>query len=284
MRIIIEAYKVLLDPDQRRRHDQWIREREADGNEETDGLEEDEVGEWDDAEQTNGAESSPNDDDPNWYDDDFDPTPIRRKSEPQVGDGTARALLLFVVAIAALGVLAIVIGGRPRVTSREVNGDSPSQEASSVARASELPTSGSTPLEWIRPAAAPNGRAWPARSGYVPGYPVLFGDGESTLTIDNRKGDIDAFLKLYAIGFKQPIQVRTILVRQGDQVTMKNLRPGQYEIRYQNLDSGGVRRSAPFNVKERKIREGMEVSEISITLYDVAGGKLVMTEIATEDF
>src|SRR5258706_314802 len=50
-----------------------------------------------------------------------------------------------------------------------------------------------TPIQsrprFVRPGVTPNGEPWPTTSGYPAGYRQLNTDGESSLTVDNRKRD-----------------------------------------------------------------------------------------------
>lgn len=82
--------------------------------------------------------------------------------------------------------------------------------------------------------AAPNGRAWPAVTGYMPGYPVLATQGRGSITIDNLSGNQDAFVKL----MEGSTAVRQAFVRSNEQFEFASVTPGAYELRVLEIQSG----------------------------------------------
>ncbi|TFW16374.1 J domain-containing protein [Duganella callida] len=83
---------------------------------------------------------------------------------------------------------------------------------------------------------APNGEPWPARSGYVEGFPVGNRGEEMQLTLDNAANNSAVFIKVYDMDRRS--NVRYAYVQAHDRLLVDKLSSGKYEIRYQNLDAG----------------------------------------------
>lgn len=65
---------------------------------------------------------------------------------------------------------------------------------------------------------------------------------------------------------------------------MNQVTAGAYDIRYRDLASGVLTRSEPFDVEERRTAEGIEYSEMTMTLYKVADGNFQTYDLAEEEF
>jgi hypothetical protein len=120
---------------------------------------------------------------------------------------------------------------------------------------------------YTRPAAAPNGETWPTTSDYVAGYPQRNTNGLSQVTIDNSKNIADAFVKIVSVSESEPNVVRNVFIQGSDRFTVNNLRPGSYELHYQNLDSGALMRSEVFALEESAISSGTRYSAVTLTLH-----------------
>ncbi|MYM21397.1 DnaJ domain-containing protein [Duganella sp. FT135W] len=83
---------------------------------------------------------------------------------------------------------------------------------------------------------APNGEPWPARSGYMEGFPVGNRGDEMQLTLDNAGNNSAVFIKVYDM--ERHANVRYAYVQAHDKLLVDKLANGKYEIRYQNLDAG----------------------------------------------
>ena len=83
---------------------------------------------------------------------------------------------------------------------------------------------------------APNGEAWPQESGYIEGFPVGNKGQDMQLLIDNAANATDVFVKLYDM--ERRSNVRYVLVRAHDRLTVGQLAFGKYEVRYQNVNPG----------------------------------------------
>jgi hypothetical protein len=110
---------------------------------------------------------------------------------------------------------------------------------------------------WIRPKTAPNGSPWPKISNYIDNYPRLDLDGMAGVTADNSGGSSDLFVKLFDREQKPAKPVRVILLKAKEEMTLWHVKPGHYDIRYRNLDTGLIRKSPKFEVmfkRDEKVR------------------------------
>ncbi|MTV40419.1 J domain-containing protein [Duganella radicis] len=82
---------------------------------------------------------------------------------------------------------------------------------------------------------APNGEPWPARSGYMEGFPVANRGDDMQLTLDNAGNNSAVFIKVYDMDRRA--NVRYAYVQAHDKLLVDKLTNGKYEIRYQNLDA-----------------------------------------------
>jgi len=138
--------------------------------------------------------------------------------------------------------------------------------------------------QYVRPPTAPNGNPWPHGSGYVHGYPIDSDNGHSKITVDNSQNDSDVFAKLVSLDDATAYPVRQFYIPQGSSFTMNKVTPGKYDLRYRDLDTGGLSRSESFEVDERRVSDGIEYSEQTITLYKVKDGNFETFELAEDEF
>ncbi len=138
--------------------------------------------------------------------------------------------------------------------------------------------------QYMRPAAAPNGSPWPTRAGYVKGYPIGNANGRSEVTVDNTQNDADVFVKLVSLEGETAYPVRQFYIRAGAEFTMNKVSPGQYDLRYLDLESGGMTRSESFEVKERRTETGIEYSSLTMTLYKVQDGNFQTYPLSADEF
>jgi curved DNA-binding protein CbpA len=136
---------------------------------------------------------------------------------------------------------------------------------------------------FARPALGPNGQPWPSTAAYLEGMPVGADGGHSSVTIDNSSNRFDVFAKLVfnASVFDQP--VRHFFIPAGKSFTLAGVAPGSYDVRYQNLDDGGLYKSQNFAVTEQDSGNGVDATNVSITLYAVPG-TVQPTTISRGDF
>lgn len=137
---------------------------------------------------------------------------------------------------------------------------------------------------YVRPRTAPNGAAWPAKPAYVSGYSVDNNTGNSRLTVDNGQNSAPVFVKLVTLDGTQARPVRIFYIPGRQRFTMNQIAPGNYDIRYRDLDTGALARSGPFLMEERRTAKGIEYSSMEMTLYRVRNGNMQTFELAEDEF
>lgn len=164
-----------------------------------------------------------------------------------------------------------------------------SRLTSTVSPTESKSVTSSTPAKpiYVRPKLADNGKPFPTTSGYIDGYPIDAENGYSKVTIDNSQNDSDVFVKLFSLGAlstDKPKPVRVFFVRASQKFTVENLSPGNYDVRYRNLDTGRLQRSEPLQVDEFRTPTGVRFSETTLTLYKVRGGNAQIYDISESEF
>jgi hypothetical protein len=129
---------------------------------------------------------------------------------------------------------------------------------------------------------APNGMPWPEATGYVAGYARLRMDGASSVVLDNSHNDADVFAKLFTLDAAPPVSIRTVFVKAGETFRLDTVRPGIYEVRYRDLDSGTVSRSARFILAELPRTERFAGGDMSVALTPAT--KLGSVEASAAEF
>ena len=100
--------------------------------------------------------------------------------------------------------------------------------------------------------ASPNGEPWPAKSGYVDGYPIGNQGGEMRVTVDNSANGSPVMVMIYDLDRRS--NVRHAFVLAHDTLAIDKLSAGKYEVRYQNIDVGGSKGDCALR-KKRGIRQ-----------------------------
>ncbi|WP_300210428.1 J domain-containing protein [Bradyrhizobium sp.] len=146
------------------------------------------------------------------------------------------------------------------------------------------PTSDLKRRTYVRPATAPNGNPWPTVAGYLPGFPRLNTDGNSTIAVDNGQNDSDVFVKLVSLSSANAYPVRQFFIPAGRSFRLESLRQGTYDIRYQDLSSGSLSRSAELSVTETRTYQGIRYTDLRLTLYKVRNGNMQMYTLSADEF
>lgn len=141
-----------------------------------------------------------------------------------------------------------------------------------------------TKLGYARPKTAPNGAPWPKMAGYVPGFKQLNKGGYSQVTIDNARNDSDVFVKLVDIGGPEAFPVRVFFIPKGGKFTVSDIMVGRYDVRYRDLDTGGLAKSEQFQVEENRTYNGVEYTDMTMTLYKVRNGNMQTYSIPESEF
>jgi hypothetical protein len=137
---------------------------------------------------------------------------------------------------------------------------------------------------YVRPPNAPNGHAWPARSGYVDGYPQLNKGGLSDVTIDNSRNDADMFAKLVSLDGPTALPVRTVFVAARARLRIVGLSIGTYDLRYRNLATGGLLRAPAFILEEVPAGGAAQHSVTTVPLYAAGAGNMQTYELGEAEF
>lgn len=138
--------------------------------------------------------------------------------------------------------------------------------------------------EYVRLSTAPNGQPWPVSAGYVGGYKRLYADGLSTVTVDNSRNDADVFVKLVSLDGAQAYPVRQFFIPAFGSFTLNKITAGSYDIRYRDLGNGGLSRSEAFNLEEIQTYDGVQYSNITMTLYKVQNGNMQTYSLSEAEF
>ena len=119
---------------------------------------------------------------------------------------------------------------------------------------------------------APNGQAWPARAAYV--GPITRANGYSTITIDNGKGNSNIYIKLARPTDGKSSGIREAYIPAGSTFKMNKIEPGNYVIKYKDIKNGCNSKSDPFDVEQIQTAQGIQYSDISLTIYTMLNGNM----------
>lgn len=305
MRLLNAAYEVLRDPERRAEHDQWIL---AEEKREAERMQRQAQAQRQAAQRQQAARQTASR--PAQHTRAADPEPTdappfrsrkartdrqdraRRTARERAPDGPAVPLPRYgsIALYAAIGAVIVIMLGEWSGTGEATAGSTGTRAVpASAAQALAMPVSPGVQRVarergYARPSMTPRGMPWPDHSGYLPGYPVLNGNGLSTLTVDNSGSASDVLLKLVAVDGNAPLPVRTSFVRGGSSFTMENISPGAYDLRYQSLDSGEIFRSERFDLSEVREAAGTSANRNVFKLYAVPGGTSRSVTISEREF
>jgi hypothetical protein len=260
MSVVNVAYAVLSDPVKRREHDQWIRQAEgplAQALRDKHTLH---------APTTGYAESAAAD------------ASVRRARQVVLIERAARfkAHVLghrWAYALAALGTFGLLIASLRALLAPDLSAQITAPVAATTKYAG-----------YVRPSSAPNGHAWPARSGYVDGYPQLNRGGLSDVTIDNSRNDADMFAKLVSLDGPTALPVRTVFVIAHGRFKITGLSIGTYDLRYRNLTTGGLLRAPAFILEELPTAASGQHNATTVPLYAGGSGSMQTYELGESEF
>ncbi|MFL1542544.1 J domain-containing protein [Pseudomonas sp. O39] len=169
----------------------------------------------------------------------------------------------------------------PPAAAANSSGTHPAQRPLSATNQRELAAKIPT---YVRPKTAPNGKPWPRTASYLIGEPQTHKTGHSEVTIDNGQNNSDVFLKLVALQGMVAKPARQILIPARSRFTIKNLTPGDYDVRYRDLTSGGLSRSEVMTLTETPTSRGTQYSVVTLTLYKVANGNTATYGLSEDEF
>lgn len=159
---------------------------------------------------------------------------------------------------------------------------SPTQKPEPTTRTSPS-TVASRPI-YTKPLTAPNGNPWPTTAAYIQGYDVLHRSGLSALTVDNSQNNSSVHVRLWSLDAANPYAVRNFFIPAYSSFTVDKLSAGNYDVRYRDMDSGTLTKSEQFILKEIKQYDGIQYSNVSMTLYKVQNGNMQTTGINESEF
>jgi len=256
MTLINQSYQVLSDPAQRATHDRWIAQQEATA-------------------QPTGARANPaQHPEPSSHSrTHYQSAPVSpAPTQTTAGKGgglvahVLRHWLLYGFAGLLVWLWAIDKPRQPPVGPKPYQAQAPAKAT------------------YVRPVAAPNGQPWPAGGGYVQGYQQLNTRGRSSVTVDNSRNDSDVFVKLVALDGAQAFPARQFYIPAFSSFTVKNVAAGGYDVRYRDLSTGGLSRSETMTLQELRTEDGVQFSNITMTLYKVKNGNMQTFGLAEAEF
>ena len=122
----------------------------------------------------------------------------------------------------------------------------------------------------------------PLSTGYLPGKHVADSSGYSEVTLEN-KSDGNFHVRLYRKNGSQWVTNREVYLKANEAFTMKNLDPGEYEIRRMNVQTKAASKTEPFALEEDKTSDGVRYSIMTLAL-DVADGNSRIVPITAKEF
>lgn len=270
MTLINASYSVLIDPKRRREHDEWVAQQEV----------------------LNAAQGDAPHPQP------APPSAKNKHTPDRVAPGLASRARRVEVHIAAhwrgylLLVCAIFIAystyndktAPPPPGPKPYTAVAPSDSIVAPALRASVPEA----HFYVRPLTAPNGIPWPENASLLPGFPRLNADGNSTVTVDNSQNESDVHVKLVSLSGPRAYPVRVFYIPARGKFTLKKLTPGSYDIRYRDLNSGGLSRTESFDLTEKPIYEhgnnGIEYTTLTFSLYKVRDGNARTYPLAESEF
>ncbi|MDO4433820.1 MAG: J domain-containing protein [Alysiella sp.] len=210
MQLINQAYEVLSNPERRAEHDRWI-----------------------------AAQQHPSPQIPVSSSPIYSPTIAQSTPPTLTKKNTIMLILGILVALILLTwqLISLMIQRKPNQApfSDSLNTLTAPISAPNL---SENPTANTQQASspYIRAATSPNGNLWPQTSGYLDGYPIVYGQGKLRLYVDNVRNSSDVYAELTIAGSDIPL--RTFFIREREHLILDRLNQGSYTIRYRQLDAG----------------------------------------------
>ena len=207
--------------------------------------------------------------------------PVRKAKNRLFGLAVACYAVTFIVA-ALLFVVAALYNSQ--MQSRPVPAIKPPERTVPYAQEPKAQPAVAAKPSYTRPKTAPNGAPWPKVAGYVSGFKQLRTGGYSRVTIDNTRNDSDVFVKLVDIGGPEAFPVRVFFIPKRGKFTVPDIKVGRYDIRYRDLDTGGLSKSEQFQVEENQTYNGVQYTDMTMTLYKVRNGNMQTYSIPESEF
>ena len=128
-----------------------------------------------------------------------------------------------------------------------------------------------------------------AKQNIITGYdntkPLLNNNGLCELTVDNTKNNMPVYVRIWNVTDNVP--VRAFYISQGDEFTANNLDPGWYQVRYIELYDNDVpatgAKSESFELEQINTYNGIQYSQMTLTLYKVKNGNTYTSSIPADE-
>jgi hypothetical protein len=101
---------------------------------------------------------------------------------------------------------------------------------------------------------------------------------------DNSGSPNDLFVKLIDRDQKPLKAVRVGFLRARDKLNFERVKPGHYDIRYMNLDTGAIKQSPAVEVIGTDADGGLQYTGWTVPLYETIDGKIYHREITEHEF
>ena len=204
-------------------------------------------------------------------------TPPSAAAQPRIIKRFFRlAFSNYALVIYSVILLIWILSSDNKPTSKQTYSENPNSE-------SRFPQAAKPP-SYSRPAYTPVGTLWPTYAAYIPGYKVQAQGGHSTVKIDNSRNSSDVFLKLVYLYPHESVPARMCFIPAYSSFTFSSVLKGRYDVRYQDLDTGGILKSEEFILDESQTSEGTRFSNFTLTLYKVANGNMRTVAIDASEF
>ncbi|AOI42831.1 hypothetical protein [Burkholderia oklahomensis] len=92
------------------------------------------------------------------------------------------------------------------------------------------------------------------------------------------------FVKLVSLDGPNAFPVRVFFIPAHGSFTLDSVTAGSYDIRYQDLNTGGRSRSEQFSLEEIPTNDGTQYSNMTMTLYKVANGNMHTYDLSADEF
>ena len=254
MTMINRSYEILIDPKRRASHDAWIALQES---------------------GPAPKHAPPPVDMPPRSEGIGRRAPVMKKTDWLVIG--AIGLVIFVVTSINSSRSTSSTSAKPYVAQPSTSEGLPPDRA--VARSPNVARSG-----FVRPPLGPSGKPWPTVAGYIQDAKHLHRDGLSSVTVDNTQNTSDVHVKLVYSGGASAYPIREFYIPAGASFTVQNVRRGQYDIRYRDLQSGALAKSDPIELAQTATEAGTEYSQVTMTLYKVRDGNMQTRSICESEF
>lgn len=150
--------------------------------------------------------------------------------------------------------------------------------------AAAVASNGKVAAGYARSPTAPNGRPWPGHSAYLDGYVQASKGGLSEVMIDNSSSDADLFAKLVSLDGSRVFPARVFFVAAHSRFTLTGIAIGTYDLRYRNLVTGRLMRSAAFILEEIRTPHGKQKSTFTLDLNPAVAGELHSFQLGDSEF